>query len=161
VVGAGAGGGPHVKVYDGTRMNDVQSSGVIADSALVASFMAFDLSFAGGVYVAATNGRVAVGAGAGGGPHVKVIDSANLGRVRSDGVIADAAPLASFFAYDAGFAGGVRVAFADVNANGRPDLVTAAGPGGGPHVKAFSLAPFLEIESVFVGDATDTRGVVV
>src|SRR5262245_45756396 len=43
-----------------------------------------------------------------------------------------------FLAYDPSFLGGVRVAVGDVNADATPDIVTAPGPGGGPHVRAFS-----------------------
>src|SRR5205823_8532253 len=46
-------------------------------------------------------------------------------------------PLGSFYAYDAFFAGGVSVAAA--SDNGVPELITGAGPGGGPHVKVFGL----------------------
>src|SRR5207248_1193706 len=66
--------------------------------------------------------EIVAGAGPGGGPHVKVFD-AETGDV-----------LESFFAYDAAFAGGVRVA-AGLGVDIRPDIITAAGPGGGPHVK--------------------------
>jgi hypothetical protein len=148
VVGAGPGGGAHVKVIDGTRMNEVQPTGVIAESAQWANFIAFDLGFHGGVYVAAMDGRFAVGAGAGGGPQVKVFDE-------------QAREQENFFAFDPAFTGGVRVALTDVNADRHPDLIAAAGPGGGPHVKAFNLAPLTEIESMFVGDGIDHSGVFV
>src|SRR5215468_3946270 len=72
----------------------------------------------------AAAGVFAVGADVGGQPEVHVYNP--------DGSLRD-----SFLAYDAGFTGGVRVALADVNGDGVPDLVTAAGPGGGPHVKVF------------------------
>src|SRR5262245_931566 len=61
----------------------------------------------------------AVGAYLGGSPEVRVYNP--------DGSLRD-----SFLAYDAGFTGGVRVAVADVNGDAVPDVVTAAGPGGGP-----------------------------
>lgn len=120
ITGAGPGGGPHVKVFDG------------ATGAEIDSFFAYSASFTGGVYVAAgdvnDDGKsdILTGAGAGGGPHVKVFDGTNLGE------------LASFFAYAPGFTGGVRVASGDVNADGHADIITGAGPGGGPHVEVFT-----------------------
>ena len=42
-----------------------------------------------------------------------------------------------FFAYDFYFTGGVRVAAGDVNRDGVADIITAAGPTGGPHIKIF------------------------
>jgi hypothetical protein len=68
---------------------------------------------------------VAVGADAGGGPHVRVFD-AETGNEQL-----------SFFAYDPGFLGGVRVALGDVSGDGIPDVITVPGPGGGPHVRVF------------------------
>src|SRR5207248_7445965 len=49
------------------------------------------------------------------------------GRLRSE-----------FLAYDAGFRGGVSLALGDVDDDSGPDIVTGAGPGGGPHVKIFN-----------------------
>src|SRR5207244_4487626 len=68
---------------------------------------------------------ITVGAGAGGGPHVKVHN-------------ADGSLRSSFFAYDAVFTVGVSVAAGDVNGDGFADVVTGAGAGGGPHVEVFS-----------------------
>src|SRR5205823_2490460 len=104
---------------------------------------AFNLSFQGGVHTAVgdVNGDgtpdIIVAAGPGGGPHVKVIDGTKLGQLRPDGEVADSALLASFFAYVPSFGDGVWVAAGDVNRDGLADIVTGAGPGGGPHVKVF------------------------
>jgi uncharacterized repeat protein (TIGR01451 family) len=68
---------------------------------------------------------IVTGTGPGGGPHVKAFNAQTGALLRS------------FFAYDSTFAGGVRVAFGDVNGDGVPDIITSPGAGGGPHVKAF------------------------
>jgi VCBS repeat-containing protein len=120
VVGAGLGGGPHVRVING------------ATGAEFGSFFAFDPTFTGGVFVAASdiNGdglaEILVGAGPGGGPHVKVFDGRTF------------AELKSFFAYDPSFSGGVSVATYNFNEDGFNEIVTGAGPGGAPHVRVFN-----------------------
>jgi len=150
VVGAGPGGGPQVVIIDGKTFQPIRS------------FFAFPATFTGGVYVATgdVNGDgfadVIVGAGAGGGPEVKVFSG-------KDGSI-----IHDFFALPIGFTGGVRVAAGDFNRDGRADIVIGAGPGGGPQVTVFdgvTLAPLLSFfglpESftggVFVA-AGDTNG---
>jgi hypothetical protein len=122
ILGAGPGGGPHVRA---TKL----TSGGHVD---LASFFAYPVGFAGGVFVASGSllgsAKIVTGAGIGGGPHVRVF----TGNGTDAGV--------SFFAYPIGFPGGVRVAVGDVNGDGQGDIVTAAGPGGGPHVRAFGGA---------------------
>ncbi|MFO0809265.1 MAG: choice-of-anchor Q domain-containing protein [Gemmataceae bacterium] len=121
VVAAGSGGGPHVKVYDGVT------------GRLFREFFAYDAAFTGGVNVAFLdmNGDgladIVTGAGAGGGPHVKVFSGK------------DNSLLANFFAYDTKFTGGVSVGAGDLNGDALPEVVTGAGAGGGPHVRAFDL----------------------
>lgn len=68
------------------------------------------------------------GAGAGGGPAVNVYSSLNNQAV------------ASFFAFEPEFSGGVDTAMADVNNDGFSDLIAGAGPGGGPRVRVFDGA---------------------
>ncbi|MGH7266811.1 MAG: beta strand repeat-containing protein, partial [Candidatus Rokuibacteriota bacterium] len=99
ITGAGPGSGPRVKVFDG------------ATGAELGGFFAYDPFFTGGVFVAAGDltgdGRadIITGAGASGGPHVRVFDGVTGVEV------------ASFFAYDPTFAGGLFVA-AEVRTGG-------------------------------------------
>ncbi|HXV28584.1 MAG TPA: FG-GAP-like repeat-containing protein, partial [bacterium] len=143
ITGTGAGGGPHVKVFDGRNLN------------LIHSFFAFDPAFTGGVYVAAGDvngdGRadIIIGAGAGGGPHVKVFDGRNLNLIHS------------FFAYNQAFTGGVHVAAGDINGDGRADIITGTGAGGGPHVKVFDGGNLNLVRSFFAYDPSFTGGVYV
>jgi hypothetical protein len=121
ITGPGPGGGPHIKVISG-------SSGTLL-TGNIGQFFAFDPSFIGGVFVAAgdvnADGHkdVIVTPDVGGGPQVRVISGQN-GTV-----------LADFFAYGTGFGGGVRIAAADFDRDGDYEIVTAPGPGGGPHVR--------------------------
>ena len=128
VTAPGIGGGPHIKVFDGRNLS------------LLASFLAYDSSFKGGVNVAVgdVNGDgildVITGAGTGGGPHVRVFDVIGTTSVQIAG------PLGSFFAYDPSFRGGVNVAAGNLDGVGGDELITGPGTGGGPHVKAFERA---------------------
>jgi len=87
---------------------------------------------------------VITGAGPGGGAHVKVFD----GRALLEGGLVT---LHSFVAYPPGFTGGVFVGAADLNGDGRADILTGPGPGGGPHVHAFDGATGLPISGPLGG----------
>ncbi len=149
-VGSGPGMDATVKVYD--------SAGVLLDT-----FKPYPLGngtfFGGGVDVAVgdINGDsvpdIITGAGAGGGPHVKVFNGVDIAAGNPN-----PAELRSFFAYAATFTGGVNVAGGDVNGDNLIDIVTGAGPGGGPHAKAFGngnqgnlLMSFYAYEDTFRG----------
>jgi hypothetical protein len=139
VTAAGPGGGPHVRVFEGSGAPFVPAGFVM----LASSFFAYAPGFTGGVYVAAgdVNGDqvsdIVTGAGPGGGPHVIAFSGAS------------GAPIASFFPYAAAFTGGVRVGTVDANGDGRLDILTGAGPGGGPHVRAFDGVTLAELDGFF------------
>src|SRR5262249_19766381 len=121
-VGAGPGGRPRVKVDSG------------ADRSFLFNFRAFPRSFRGGVRVALGDINndgykdVIAGAGAGGPPRVRVFS----GR--------DGSLLGSFLAYKASFRGGVFVSAADVDGNGRTNIITGPGAGGAPEGKVLADA---------------------
>ncbi|MDD5251657.1 MAG: putative glycoside hydrolase [Patescibacteria group bacterium] len=141
IAAAGADTTPQVRVYSPTG------------EALGPSFLAFAANFKGGVNVAAGDlygtGRAAiiVGAGPGGGPHVRVFSQG--GRLLNTG----------FFAYDSRFRGGVSVAVGDVNGDGKTEIITGAGPGGGPHVRLFNRFGTSLGRGFFVGSQTNRGGV--
>ena len=143
ITGAGPGGGPHVKVFDGVSGAEIRS------------FFAYDSTFHGGVFVGAgdinndTHTDIITGAGAGGGPHVKVFSGVDTSLLRN------------YFAYTATFTGGVTVAGGDVNHDGFADIITGAGPGGGPHVTVQSGATGALLQSFFAFAPTFTGGVFV
>ena len=143
VTGAGPGGAPHVKVFDG------------ATNAIISQWYAYPVSFTGGVFVAAGdigndgNIEVVTGAGQGGTPVVAVWDPYT------------GALLAQFMAYAEDFTGGVRVGINDGNSDGIADILTGAGPGGGPQVNVFSFPALDLLFSFYSGEATNAGGVFV
>jgi hypothetical protein len=143
VVAVAGGGGPHVKVFDGST------------GAEIASFYAFDPTFTGGVNVAAMdiNGDgyadIITGAGAGGGPEVKVFDGMTGAVIRD------------FYAYDPAFRGGVTVAAGDVTGAGYADIITGAGASGGPEVKVFDGMSCAVIRDFYAYDPSFRGGILV
>ncbi len=139
ITGAGRGGGPQLKVFDGVS------------GGLLFNFLAYNANFTGGVNVGAGDvngdGRVDIitGPGVGGSPEVRVFSGK------------DTLLLRDFFANDLGFFGGVRVASMDLTPDGHADIIAGAGPGSGPRVEVFDGATggvvrnFLAFDPGFMG----------
>ena len=143
IVGAGEGQEPQVKIFD--RQGNLKNE-----------FLAYNQNFRGGVRVAVAdltgNGEVNIitAPGPGGGPHVRVFDF--QGNV-----------IGQFMAYNQNFRGGVSIAVADLTGNGEVNIITAPGPGGGPHVKVFDfqgslLSHFMAYDADFRGGVQVTAG---
>ncbi|MEY2399813.1 MAG: stage sporulation protein [Actinomycetota bacterium] len=132
VTAPGPGGGPHVRTFSANGTPDGDG------------FMAYAPTFTGGVYVGCGDvdpnnpgDEIITGAGAGGGPHVRIFTK--------NGV-----ELGGFMAYATTFTGGVRVAGAGNM------IVTGAGPGGGPHVRVLNengseVSGFMAYATTFTG----------
>src|SRR5262249_55871999 len=141
-VGADAGGTPQVQVFN-------------LDGTIRFSFLAYDKGFRGGVRVATGDVDrdgvldIITASGPGGGPHGEGFSGTDLPLI------------ANFFAYDASFNSGVYVGAADLNGDGFADIITGAGRGGGPHVKAFSGRDGSLLQSFFAYASNFTGGVTV
>ncbi|MFA5070714.1 MAG: FG-GAP-like repeat-containing protein [Patescibacteria group bacterium] len=113
-------------------------------------FFAYVSTFTGGVRSATgdvnNDGQIEIitAAGEGGGPQVRIFDS--RGNV-----------LSQFFAYAPTFRQGFNVAIGDVDGDGIADIVTVAGPGGGPHVRVFDWQGNLKAQ-FFAYDLLFRRG---
>lgn len=138
VFAAGAGGGSQIRAIDGKTGAEIGEV-----------FSAFEPSYTGGLFIATADlngdGRddVIVSPDRGGGGRVTVFSYAN----------GTPTVIANFFGIeDANFRGGARVAAADVNGDGIPDLVVGAGFGGGPRVAIFDGATVTRAPRKLVND---------
>lgn len=140
ITGAKAGGGPHIRAFDGETLGEI------------VGFFAYAAAFTGGVNVGSGDvdgdgkADIITGAGAGGGPHVRVIDFRK-------------SVITEYFAYAAGFTGGVNVAAANVTGDERCEVLTGAGAGGGPHVTVRRGNVNSPISGFFAFDASFSGGV--
>ena len=143
IVGAGNGGGPQVRIFDET-----------GDPLI--SFFAYGENFRGGVNVASCDldgdgdTEVIAGAGVGGGPQVRTFDQeGNL--VFTPG----------FFAYGENFRGGVYVSCGDLDGDGKSEIVTGTGVGGGPQIRVFDRFGTPKFTTGFFAYGENFRGGVI
>lgn len=119
------------------------------NSSKIGTFFAYGDVFRGGGDVASGDidgdgeEEIITSAGPTGGPHIKVF--------KSDGKL-----VSEFMAYGSGFRGGVYVASADIDGDGKAEIVTGPAAGGGPHVKVFDktgkvLKEFMAYSAGFTG----------
>ena len=146
VTGVGSGSGSHVKVFDGVTFTEVRSFFAFAGFNGPVNVAAGDLDADGQADIVVSIADLDVS-------HVKAIS----GRTGEE--------LTSFFAFDQGFVNGVNVAVADVNADGKDDIVVGARSNGNGHIKVyqdgiqetlseFAYSGFLGVTTLGAGDAT-------
>ena len=128
IVGSGPNSVTNVRVFDGVTKN------------VIFTAQPFEAAFTGGVYVATADfnndgkAEVIVTPDEGGGPVVVIFDGSKI----SAGMNGAAETTRYFGIDDASFRGGARPAAGDFNGDGTPDLVVAAGFGGGPRVAIYN-----------------------
>ncbi|MFO0801905.1 MAG: MBG domain-containing protein [Gemmataceae bacterium] len=134
------GGGPRIAAYRGMTF-----------APFISYFGINDPNFRGGARAAVgdINGDgyadIALSAGFGGGPRVSIWDGKSLASLQFKNLVPD------FFAYEDTLRNGTYVAIGDVDGDGKAELITGAGPGGGPRVKIFSATDLL------AGNGANTR----
>ena len=147
VTGAGAGGSPIVKTFSSTNTS-------------LGEFYAYDPAFKGGIDVATGDidgdgkSEIITGPGPGGGPWVRIFNTS-------------AQMTGEFAAYDTEFKGGIHVSTGDVDGDGKDEIITGPGPGGGPWVRVFKangqlVSQFAAYDPAFKGgidiSSADTAG---
>lgn len=138
----GLGGRTRIKLFDGYG-NKIENSDIYASP----------YDFYGGGDVAFGNvagnkeKEIIVGAGKDAAPSVKIYDKSTKSLIRE------------FLAYAENFRGGVRVAAGDIDGDGRDEIVTGAGPGGGAHVRVFDQKGNVIYPKLFPFGPTPRTGV--
>jgi hypothetical protein len=133
VTGAGQPGGPHVRIW---KVGLLDNTTVKWTHQLLRDYFAFAAAFNGGV-------RVACGDVDGDG-HADIITAMGPGSYpyvsTQSGATGMGIPGASYFPYALDFTGGVYVSAADLDGDGRAEIITGAGDGGARHIRAYNVA---------------------
>ncbi len=141
VTGAGEGGGPNVRVFDG------------ATGQLLTSFFAFNGNQTGGARIAVGDfdgdgtPDIAASNGPGNTSLIRVFSGRGFGQI------------AQFVPYSTQYTGGVYLAAGDLDGDGRDELVAGADQGGGPNVRTFNATTGQLRDSFFAYESTFTGGV--
>ena len=155
-VAADLGGSPRVRVYLNTPNGFV----------LVTDFYGIaDPNFRGGARIALGDvdgdglADLAVAAGAGGGPRIAFYAGSSL----RPGLV-PTPMMGDFFAFEQALRDGATIALADVNGDGRADLIAGAGSGGAPRVSVFDGVALMAnrpvpFASFYSGDPDSRAGV--
>lgn len=120
-----------------------------ASGELRARFLVYDRSFKGGFSVAAADltgdglAEIIVGAGPGGGPHVRIFSHKGILK-------------GQFFAFEESFKGGVNVAAGNIDGVLASEIITARGPGALPEVRIFDR--HANLQGVFLAYEKSFRG---
>jgi hypothetical protein len=125
IVGAGEGGAPRLVVFDGAT-----GTRIIDDFAYESSART-GVRVAGGDFNGDGQNDLVAAAGIGGGPRVRIFNGKQLPNF---------VPMADFFAYEDTQRGGAYVNIGDYDGDGKADIITGAGPEGGPRVRVFNAA---------------------
>ncbi|MDG1950470.1 MAG: S8 family serine peptidase [bacterium] len=119
------------------------------DGEFVSEFHAYASSYQEGVFVASGDldgdgdDEIVTGTDNGGGPQVQIYDGQGNW-------------LGTFFAYDDQFRGGVRLSVGNLSEWPGASIITAAGPGGGPHIRVYN--GYAELIGTFFSDDENDRG---
>lgn len=138
IVTLGVGHEPLIRVYE-------------PDGEMVSEFLAYAATYDKGVFVASGDldgdgdDEIVTGTDNGGGPQVQIFDG-------------EGEWLGTFFAYDSAFRGGVRLSVGNLSEWPGASIITAAGPGGGPHIRVYNGYAQL-IGTFFSDDENDREGI--